>query len=582
MTYPASAVASQDALPDNLVDRYSCAITLSDMEIFVYPELLYSLVLANIMSPVVWSWRDDPWFAKIDKLNPYRRILRLKQFIMDRYDFNLDLDSWGLTRKDVELERFRPVMDPEVIARSNALFGYTGDKYYFDIDIRRHFGLDKYDSEIIPYWKTETVEAMDAFCYREGYQKGAGECVSLSTLYAAALFVVCRIPLEQIFLMATPLHSQNFVTVNDGIMTNNRRIVTKNMWFNGTALTARAQRALRNEQVTLVAHCSGHVHVVYPQATIDSGAYQRFRHQLTDFMRTELSEEILCNFLRQHTALQSCFQLQHVRHGKTYWVGAENVYRHERGSAFKVGDRTTRDKLLDEVDEYDFQPQPLAGRIALERLEDFFKRHPQVDLERESVQTALLQEFDCDQAAACKLIEDLRSFIRVQPRLPDLQAKEPVPTAEPLALGVDMERDEIIEQLETLRRHHPVADLAFYAYRDLGRCDWRPFVHAALTRNPVCAVGTEGLCDDTLIETLQGLTGESIYSDARLAQPDEVWNFQRGDGLERALCLAAIWRRRHPHADLALQVTPGQARLVVDGRSVDFPSCKGLSQDLVL
>jgi hypothetical protein len=46
-----------------------------------------------------------------------------------------------------------------LLKQSNALFGYEGDKYYFDIDIRKHFGLDKYDSDIIPYWKTETVEA---------------------------------------------------------------------------------------------------------------------------------------------------------------------------------------------------------------------------------------------------------------------------------------------------------------------------------------------------------------------------------------------------------------------------------------
>jgi acyl-coenzyme A synthetase/AMP-(fatty) acid ligase len=43
--------------------------------------------------------------------------------------------------------------------------------------------------------------------------------------------------------MATPLHSQNFVMVNEGILTNNRRLVTRNMWFNGTALSAQARKA---------------------------------------------------------------------------------------------------------------------------------------------------------------------------------------------------------------------------------------------------------------------------------------------------------------------------------------------------
>ena len=33
------------------MEKYSSSVTLSDMEIFIFPELLYSLLLANIMSP---------------------------------------------------------------------------------------------------------------------------------------------------------------------------------------------------------------------------------------------------------------------------------------------------------------------------------------------------------------------------------------------------------------------------------------------------------------------------------------------------------------------------------------------------
>ena len=177
------------------LERKSSAVTLSDMEIFIFPELMYALVLADIMSPRIWRWRADPWFAGIDKMKPYRRVNRLKQYIMDHYVFNLDLDTWGLTTKDRELERFRDFISADILKQSNALFGYEGDKYYFDIDIRTYFGLDKYAGNVIPYWKTETVEAMDAFRHKPNYNTGAGECVSLAALYAAALFVVARIPL---------------------------------------------------------------------------------------------------------------------------------------------------------------------------------------------------------------------------------------------------------------------------------------------------------------------------------------------------------------------------------------------------
>ena len=174
MTNPAKA---KTPLPtsEDLLEKYSCAVTLSDMEIFIYPELLYSLVLANIMSPRIWAWRDHEWFSKMGKMNPYRRVLRLKQFIIDNYEFNLDLDTWGLTTQAEELERFKNSIDKATISESNALFGYHGDQYYFDIDIRKHFGLDKYGRDVIPYWKTETVEAMDAFQHKEGYGQGAGE-----------------------------------------------------------------------------------------------------------------------------------------------------------------------------------------------------------------------------------------------------------------------------------------------------------------------------------------------------------------------------------------------------------------------
>ena len=74
-----------------------------------------------------------------------------------------------------------------------------------------------------------------------GISSGAGECVSLACLYAAALFIVAKVPLEKIFLLGTPLHSQNFILVDEGVLTNNRRIMTKPMWYNGTELSGLAR-----------------------------------------------------------------------------------------------------------------------------------------------------------------------------------------------------------------------------------------------------------------------------------------------------------------------------------------------------
>ena len=156
-------------------EEKSSAATLSDMEIFIFPELMFSLVLANMLSPRIWAWRDLEWFDGIRGMRPKKRLQRLRQHIMDNYTFNLDLETWGLTTQQRELERFASFIPPDKIAESNALFGYHGDSYYYDIDIRKHFGLDKYSGDTIPYWKTETVEAMDAF--RSGRVRVAGRAV---------------------------------------------------------------------------------------------------------------------------------------------------------------------------------------------------------------------------------------------------------------------------------------------------------------------------------------------------------------------------------------------------------------------
>ncbi|NLB69900.1 MAG: hypothetical protein GX804_09535, partial [Lentisphaerae bacterium] len=93
------------------IEKKSSAVSLSDMEMFIFPDLIYSLLLANLMSPIIWRWREDPWFDDIKRKSIITRINRVKQYIMDRYVFNLDLETWGLTTKEKELERFQDFID---------------------------------------------------------------------------------------------------------------------------------------------------------------------------------------------------------------------------------------------------------------------------------------------------------------------------------------------------------------------------------------------------------------------------------------------------------------------------------------
>lgn len=400
----------------NELEKYSSAITLSDMEIFVFPELMYSLLLANIMSPIIWQWRELDCFKKLDGKSTYRKLMRLKQFIIDEFEFNLDLETWGLTSQSREIKRFEKFISPDDIARSNALFGYQGDKYYFDVNIRRHFGLDKYDNDSIPYWKTETIEAMNAFRLKEGYKTAAGECVSLAALYAAAAFVVCGIPLEYIYMILTPLHSQNFIDIQDGILTNNRRLVTKTMWFNGTAISNKAQRALRNENITIVAHSSGNIHCLYQDATIDKKRYQEFSRKLDAYLSADISLAVFANFLRLNHSYHKYFQVCRDCHGQPQFLKAETLFHYEHGSNYRVADKTF-DKLIAEVSDEDFVPYQLPGRIRCDELDNFIQQH-KPNLRTDQGKFAFLKFIEPIIPDTQSFMDDLVDFLHTEAKLP--------------------------------------------------------------------------------------------------------------------------------------------------------------------
>ena len=67
---------------------------------------------------------------------------------------------------------------------------------------------------------------------------------------------------------------------------------------------------------------------------------------------------------------------------------------------------------------------------------------------------------------------------------------------------------------------------------------------------------------------------ESIYEGNRLALPDEVVNFKRGDGLEKAFTLLNVLKSRH--MDAHLDCHEGKARIKGIGMSFEFTYSKTL------
>jgi hypothetical protein len=451
------------------------------------------------------------------------------------------------------------------------LFGYEGDKYYFDVDIRRHFGLDKYNSDIIPYWKTETVEAMDAFRFKEGYGKAAGECVSLAALYAAAAFIVCEIPLDDIYMILTPLHSQNYIDIQDGILTNNRRLVTKTMWFNGTAISDKAQRALRNENVTVVAHHSGYIHCLYQDATIDKQRYLDFRGKLGSYLSTELTLAIVANFLRFNQEYQKFFQICRDCHGQPHFLKAEVLFHYEHGSNYRIADKTF-EKLLAEVSDEDFVPYQLPDRIRCDELNRFLeKKKP--DLRTNEGRAFLRKVVEQVIPDAGKFVDELADFVHVEPKLPSSD-KNFLP-ASPIEISPEQTREQIIDYLQQHRENNATVDIAFYAYRDMESCDWTPFIKASMERNPVSLQMTESMTIEQVYSWLDKMDNQSIYDGGRLAQPDEVANYGTGDGLEKAVLLANIIRAKEPQQDVQIVVSRDEVIIKSSGQ-YRFASAKGL------
>jgi len=559
-----------------ILEKYSSAFTLSDMEIFIFPDLFYPLVLANIMSPILWSWRDDPWFSGIEKKSFTYKANRIKQYIIQNYIFNLDLSTWGLTTKGREIERFRDFFDMELLKHSNALFGYEGDKYYFDIDIRKHFGLDKFNSDVIPYWKTETIEAMTAFRHKEDFTTGAGECVSLSALYASAMFVVGRIPLEEIFLIATPLHSQNFIIEKEGLITNNRRIVTKNMWFNGTSLSEKARRALENEKVTIVSHISGYIHTLYKEATIDRKAYDYFSEKLRDFLTTGLTSLIFINFLRFKSKYKTLFQFECECSGKKRYIALDKLFEYEHTSKFNASPES-RSQLIREIEGEEFDLSPLQGKIMLNEVETLLDVNQGKNLgEIENAFAGLNGHLPAEKIR--EMFNDLAQFITTEPKIPNAEKEYSTPYIP--SISTSSSRQEIINSIAGSVTKSELSLLTLYVYRQMDRINWLPFIKAAIERNPVCFKDLNETKPDDIHLILSALPNHSIYDDKRLAQPDEVWNFRRGDGIEKALLMAAVIVNRDREADIKINIDQKKVSLLYNMNNFEFESSKHFKKSI--
>jgi hypothetical protein len=374
-------------------------------------------------------------------------------------------------------------------------------------------------------------------------------------------------------MILTPLHSQNFIDIQDGVLTNNRRLVTKTMWFNGTEISDKAQRALQNENITIIAHSTGYVHCLYEDATIDPKAYKHFAARLASYLKADLDLSLFASFLRSNREYQKQFQMCRDCHGHPQFLKAEVLFHYEHGSNFRIADKTF-EKLLAEVSDEDFVGYELPGRIRCDRLERFLADH-HPDLATTGGKSAFKSFVATTIPDAERFVDELADFLQTEPKLPDAD-KNYMP-AKAVRIPINYTRQEVIYYLQSIRTVNTTADLAFYAYRDVQSCDWSAFIAAAFGRNPVSLAMTDSMSIEQARQWLEDMAEASIYDGARLAQPDEVANYKTGDGIEKAFLLGNVIRKRYPDRDIEICIDKTDVTLR-GGDTYRFKSKKNLTK----
>jgi hypothetical protein len=348
------------------------------------------------------------------------------------------------------------------------------------------------------------------------------------------------------------------------------------MWYNGTSLSEKARRAMENEKVTIVSHISGYIHTLYNEATIDRDAYDLFSVKLKEFLVSELTNLIFINFLRFKSKYKALFQYRCECSGKERYISLEKMFEYEHTSKFNVS-AETRASLLKEIEGDEFHLSPIQGKIMLNDIEVILDTHTGKNLEE------IENEFiKVTGAISVEIIHEmfkkLNDFILIDPKIPDFR-KNYISTNK-LNITNEDSREKIIGLIVRYSGKSELGLLALYVYRQMDKIDWLPFIKASIERNPVCFTDLNGNTASEVFFILDNMPDESIYDGKRLALPDEVWNFRRGDGIEKALLLADFLLHKDNSSTVSIEIENKKVLLKSNGNDFHFTSYKNFRKSI--
>jgi hypothetical protein len=252
------------------------------------------------------------------------------------------------------------------------------------------------------------------------------------------------------------------------------------------------------------------------------------------------------------------------------------MFEYEHSSKFNLSPES-REALVNEIEGDDFHLSPLQGKVMLNDIEDILDNSTGKSLkeiENEFIKvTGIISE-----DIIHEMFKEVSDFISIEPQIPSVK-KNYLHTSQ-LNITTENTRGEIIELISSQKEHSEMALLSLYVYREMDKIDWLPFLKAAVERNPVCNTELNGKNNSDVYKILKEMPDESIYDGNRLALPDEVWNFRRGDGLEKALLLADFIHKNDNASGITIRVDAKKVVLNAHGDDFHFSSSKGFRKKI--
>jgi len=240
------------------------------------------------------------------------------------------------------------------------------------------------------------------------------------------------------------------------------------------------------------------------------------------------------------------------------------MFEYEHTSKYSVS-ADTRELLIREIEGDEFHLSPIHGKILLNKAEEIINNSEKPELKHIENQFIILNGgISTDMIA--DMFRDLSVFISTNPNLPD-DNKDYCESIVP-EISVNNSREEIIEMIHKHALISEIALLTLYVYRQMDKTGWLPFVKAAIERNPVCFNDLNGKSLAEIYSILDFLPDISIYDGMRMALPDEVWNFRRGDGIEKAFLLADFIIHKDPSAEVIIQ--SGKNNVILKHSGTDY------------